>query len=259
MVDNVMHQARQLETMDRSGFETQSIKARLGARYGVVTLHRPSNVDSHEALAGIATALNQVAQQIPLVFPVHPRTRANLEKIGQSLHPDIHLMAPQPYMSFLNLWKDATLVLTNSGGLQEETTALGVPCITMRESTERPVTVDEGTNRLAGTDPATIVALALNILCKGGKTGQMPHLGDGRTAKRIVDVLAARMAVGSTAIPRCQRTGAGGQVPSSAGLAAQCIGPGRGHWPRPLGGTHRSWLKWPPKWVIGRRRTTQLD
>ena len=195
MVDNVMHQARQLEAMDRSGFETQAVKAQLGGRYGVVTLHRPSNVDSPEALAGIAGALNQVAQQIPLVFPVHPRTRGNLAKIGLALHPAIHLMAPQPYMSFLNLWKDATLVLTDSGGLQEETTALGVPCITLRDSTERPVTVDEGTNHLAGTDPARIVALALDILGKGGKQGRQPHLWDGHSAERIVDVLVAQLGV----------------------------------------------------------------
>ena len=97
-------------------------------------------------------------------------------------------------MSFLNLWKDATLVLTDSGGLQEETTALGVPCITLRQSTERPVTVDEGTNHLAGTDPAIIVALALDILAKGGKPGRQPHLWDGKAAQRIVNVLVARLA-----------------------------------------------------------------
>ena len=193
MVDNVMHQARQLTAMDRSGYETQALKDQLGARYGVVTLHRPSNVDSPEALAGIARALNRVADELPLVFPVHPRTRSNLQKIGLALSPNIHLMAPQPYMSFLNLWKDATLVLTDSGGLQEETTALGVPCITMRESTERPVTVDEGTNHLAGTDPARIVALALDILGKGGKPGRQPHLWDGKAAQRIVQVLVARL------------------------------------------------------------------
>ena len=180
--------------MDRSGYETQAIKDQVGARYGVVTLHRPSNVDSPEALAGIASALNRVADELPLVFPVHPRTRGNLEKIGMTLSPAIHLLAPQPYMSFLNLWKDATLVLTDSGGLQEETTALGVPCITLRETTERPVTVDEGTNHLAGTDPAIIVALALAILAKGGKPGRQPHLWDGKAAQRIVDVLVARLA-----------------------------------------------------------------
>jgi len=194
MVDNVMHQARQLETMDRSRYETDAIKRQLGGRYGVVTLHRPSNVDSLQTLSGIAGALNTVAAELPLVFPVHPRTRGNLEKLGLQLSPHIHLMAPQPYMSFLNLWKDATLVLTDSGGLQEETTALGVACITLRENTERPVTVDEGTNTLAGTDPARIEALALAALRDGGKRGQRPALWDGHAAERIVQTLVAQLA-----------------------------------------------------------------
>lgn len=195
MVDNVMYQARHLEQMDRTPFETQAMKQALGGNYGVVTLHRPSNVDDPVALAGIARALNTVAAELPLVFPVHPRTRGNLEKIGMALSPRIHLMSPQPYMSFLNLWKDATLVLTDSGGLQEETTALGVPCITMRENTERPITVDEGSNTLAGTDPARIEALALAALRNGAKRGQRPALWDGQAAGRIVDLLCQQPAL----------------------------------------------------------------
>ena len=194
MVDNVMHQAAQLETIDRKAYETQAIKASVGPAYGVVTLHRPSNVDSPEALARIATALNSLAASLPLIFPVHPRTRRNLGSLDLALSPNIHLMSPQPYMSFLNLWKDATLVLTDSGGLQEETTALGVPCITMRESTERPVTVDEGTNQLAGTDPDRIVWLAREVLRNGGKRGRQPELWDGHAAERIVDILANQLA-----------------------------------------------------------------
>jgi len=194
MVDNVMHQARQLEGSDRASYETEAMKQRLGGRYGVVTLHRPSNVDVPAKLAGIAGALNTVADKLPLVFPVHPRTRGNLSSIGVALSPNIHLMSPQPYMSFLNLWKDATLVLTDSGGLQEETTALGVPCITIRENTERPVTVDEGTNTLAGTDPARIEALALAALRDGGKRGRRPALWDGEASRRIVDTLARQLA-----------------------------------------------------------------
>jgi len=193
MVDNVMYQARQLETADRSKYETQAVKQLLESRYGVVTLHRPSNVDRLETLAGIVGALNAIAEALPLVFPVHPRTRGNLELTGVKLSNRIHLMAPQPYMSFLNLWKDATLVLTDSGGLQEETTALGVPCITLRENTERPVTVDEGTNTLAGTDPAQIEGLARSSLRDGGKRGKRPHLWDGRAAERIVKILAERL------------------------------------------------------------------
>ena len=194
MVDNVMHQARQLDQSDRASYETEAIKQQLGGRYGVVTLHRPSNVDDPAKLAGIAGALNTVAEVLPLVFPVHPRTRGNLSSIGVTLSPNIHLMTPQPYMSFLNLWKNATLVLTDSGGLQEETTALGVPCITIRENTERPVTVDEGTNTLAGTDPARIESLALAALRDGGKAGRRPALWDGNAAQRIVDILVAKLA-----------------------------------------------------------------
>lgn len=194
MVDNVVHQARQLEQMDCSQYETDAIKRQLGGRYGVVTLHRPSNVDSLDTLAGIAGALNTVAAQLPLVFAVHPRTKGNLQKIGMQLSPHIHLMTPQPYMSFLHLWKDATLVLTDSGGLQEETTALGVSCITLRENTERPVTVDEGTNTLAGTDPARIQALALAALRDGGKRGKRPALWDGHAAERIVQRLVEQLA-----------------------------------------------------------------
>lgn len=193
MVDNVMHQAAQLETIDSKVYETQAIKASVGPAYGVVTLHRPSNVDSPEALTRIATALNKVAASLPLIFPVHPRTRRNLETLDMELSSNIHLMSPQPYMSFLNLWKDAVLVLTDSGGLQEETTALGVPCITMRESTERPVTVDEGTNQLAGTDPDRIVELARKVLRDGGKRGRQPELWDGHAARRIVDILATQL------------------------------------------------------------------
>jgi UDP-N-acetylglucosamine 2-epimerase (non-hydrolysing) len=102
-------------------------------------------------------------------------------------------MPPQAYMSFLNLWKDAALVLTDSGGLQEETTALGVPCLTLRENTERPITVDEGSNTLAGTEPARIHALAMQCLRDGGKRGRRPELWDGRAAQRIVHTLAGSL------------------------------------------------------------------
>ena len=189
MVDNVMYQARQLESADTSTLETQAIKQQLG-RYGVVTLHRPSNVDDPATLAGIAGALKAISADLPLVFPVHPRTRGNLERLGVDLGPHIHLMAPQAYMSFLNLWKDAAVVLTDSGGLQEETTALGVPCVTLRENTERPVTVDEGSNVLAGTQPERIVALARAALGQRESSTRRPHLWDGQAAVRIVDAIA---------------------------------------------------------------------
>ena len=189
MVDNLMYQAQQLEAADTSTLETQAIKQQLG-RYGMVTLHRPSNVDHPATLAGIAGALKAISADLPLVFPVHPRTRGNLERLGVDLGPHIHLMAPQAYMSFLNLWKDAAVVLTDSGGLQEETTALGVPCVTLRENTERPVTVDEGSNVLAGTQPERIVALARAALGQRESSTRRPHLWDGQAAVRIVDAIA---------------------------------------------------------------------
>ena len=129
----------------------------------------------------------------PVIWPVHPRTRGNLAKFGIDLGPNVTLVGPQAYMAFLNLWKDAAVVLTDSGGMQEETTALGVPCITIRENTERPVTVSEGTNVLAGTDPTTIVAEARKVLRGDGKKGRRPQLWDGHAAVRIVDILAAKL------------------------------------------------------------------
>ncbi|MFN0186065.1 MAG: non-hydrolyzing UDP-N-acetylglucosamine 2-epimerase [Aquabacterium sp.] len=192
MVDNLLFQADKLRGMDTSTLESDAFR-RAHARYGVVTLHRPSNVDTEAALQRVGIAVHEMAQALPLAFPVHPRTRGNLERFGIDLGPNVTLMNPQPYMSFLHLWKDAALVLTDSGGLQEETTALGVPCVTMRESTERPVTVDEGTNMLAGTDPARIVALAREVLAGRGKVGRRPALWDGHAAERIVAVLAQEL------------------------------------------------------------------
>lgn len=192
MVDNVLYQAEKLSQAETQ-FETSDFKRRHG-RYGVVTLHRPSNVDSAEMMTRVGEALKEIAVDLPLLFPVHPRTRANLEKFGIDLGPNITLVGPQGYMSFLNLWKDAVVVLTDSGGLQEETTALGVPCITIRENTERPVTVEEGTNVLAGTDPARIVAEARKVMRGEGKQGRRPQLWDGRAAERIVAILAKELA-----------------------------------------------------------------
>ena len=192
MVDNVLFQAAKLKDVDASAFE---VSAQLPAdrRYGVVTLHRPSNVDSAAMMMRIGGALREIAEELPLIFPVHPRTRGNLEKFGIDLGPNVKLVGPQAYMAFLGLWKDAAVVLTDSGGLQEETTALGVPCITIRENTERPVTVDEGSNVLAGTDPVRIVAEARKVLRGEGKQGRRPHLWDGKAAERIVDVLTREL------------------------------------------------------------------
>ena len=192
MVDNLLYQVEKLAHADTSKLGTEDVKAACtanGARYGVVTLHRPSNVDSRETLASLAGALREIATELPLVFPLHPRTRSNLEKFSVDLGPNITLMGPQSYMAFLHLWKDAAVVLTDSGGLQEETTALGVPCITLRENTERPVTVEEGSNILAGTNPARIISEVRKVLKGEHKQGRRPHLWDGKAAERIVDVL----------------------------------------------------------------------
>ncbi len=174
-----------------------------GSRYGVITLHRPSNVDRADTLAGLLGALGDVAQELPLVFPIHPRTRKMAGRFGLAdrftelrpspdgpLPPGIHVTDPLGYHEFLNLWKDAALVLTDSGGLQEETTALGIPCLTLRENTERPVTIWEGTNTLVGTDPDAIRREAFAILENGGKAGRVPEYWDGRAADRIVTALA---------------------------------------------------------------------
>ena len=192
MVDNLLYQAHKLEQMDAAVLETSAIK-RSHPKYGVVTLHRPSNVDDPVVLARLMGALNRISQDLPLFFPVHPRTRINIKQHGIVVAPGVELMKPQPYMAFLNLWKDASVVLTDSGGLQEETTALGVPCLTLRENTERPVTVDEGSNVLAGTDPERIVALALQTIAGNGKRGRRPNLWDGNAAVRIVDALVSRL------------------------------------------------------------------
>ncbi len=187
MIDNLFYQLRRLE-MGAAEPASETLKAEFPA-YGVVTLHRPSNVDQAETLAPILEALAEISRELPLIFPVHPRTRANLERFGIELPETIRLTQPLPYMAFLNLWKDAAVVLTDSGGIQEETTALGVPCITIRENTERPVTVEQGTNVLVGTNPARIREAAARVLAGEGRRGQVPELWDGRAAKRIVEVL----------------------------------------------------------------------
>jgi UDP-N-acetylglucosamine 2-epimerase (non-hydrolysing) len=158
-------------------------------RFGVLTLHRPSNVDSTEKLAELLGAIDSIAAQVPVIFPVHPRTQQRLTQAGIKTHPQLCLIPPIGYLDFLCLLSKAALVLTDSGGIQEETTALGVPCLTLRENTERPITISEGTNLLIGTDPAKIIAAAQAILAGNGKPGRIPPFWDGHSAERIVDVL----------------------------------------------------------------------
>jgi len=161
--------------------------------FAVLTLHRPSNVDDRDKLAEIIGVLSEIAKELPIYFPVHPRTRERIEasnlmsKISQT---NIVLMPPLAYLSFLRLWRGASLVLTDSGGLQEETTALGIPCITIRENTERPITVEEGTNNLAGTDAVGIWAAFKSFKKNKGRKGKIPQYWDGKASERIVRVLA---------------------------------------------------------------------
>lgn len=158
-------------------------------RYAVVTLHRPSNVDDEPTLRGVLSSLAKLAQTLPVVFPVHPRTRQKLASLRDlETPPGLRLCEPLGYRDFLRLWSAARLVLTDSGGLQEETTGLGVPCLTLRENTERPITVSEGTNRVVGVNPANIDAAIAETLA-APPVGRIPELWDGRTAERIVGAL----------------------------------------------------------------------
>lgn len=161
--------------------------------YAVVTLHRPSNVDQVDTLQPLLSVLREVSEKLPLIFALHPRTRANIERFSLRdlvRSERIVLLPPQGYLEMLGLMSDATLVLTDSGGLQEETTALGIPCLTIRENTERPITVEHGTNTLVGNDRLDILGGVDEILAGGGKCGRIPEFWDGRAAERIADDLS---------------------------------------------------------------------
>lgn len=184
LLDNLTR-ARDLDTLSRLGLEPGG--------YAVLTLHRPSNVDDPARLRALFDALETIHRRVPIVFPIHPRTRAAIEERLGGRGPALRLAEPLGYLDFLRLMADARLVLTDSGGIQEETTVLGVPCLTLRENTERPITVSEGTNTIVGSDPTKIVAAALNVLDTGGKVGLTPSLWDGHAAERIIDVLAREL------------------------------------------------------------------
>jgi UDP-N-acetylglucosamine 2-epimerase (non-hydrolysing) len=183
------------ETMARAGLDPVLIRNERG--FGVVTLHRPANVDRPDTLRECLEILRAVSAKLPLVCAFHPRTRGNVERFGLAPlieSPAIAVLPPQGYLETLGLMAKATVVLTDSGGMQEETTALGVPCLTMRNSTERPVTVDEGTNTIVGRDAALTLRLLDEVLASGGKRGRAPELWDGHAADRIAGHLAVWIA-----------------------------------------------------------------
>lgn len=171
-----------------------------GTDYAALTLHRPSNVDDKETFARILDALEEISRRLPVIFPVHPRTRARLSEFGFAERIErakgLRLIDPLGYLDFLRLYSGARLVLTDSGGIQEETTALGIPCLTLRENTERPITVELGTNRIVGTDTAKITKAAfasLDAPRDESQPARVPPLWDGRAAGRICDALQERM------------------------------------------------------------------
>lgn len=192
-VGNVMMDTlfRQLERAGQSRVLDELRLSRGG--FTVVTLHRPANVDSAATLKGIFQALGEIARELPVVFPAHPRTQARLREFHIEPPVNVSVLPPFGYQDFLQLWSNARLVLTDSGGLQEETTALGIPCLTLRDNTERPITVTQGTNQIVGRDPARIVAAALTVLRGEQRVApRVPELWDGRAAERILEALLRR-------------------------------------------------------------------
>jgi UDP-N-acetylglucosamine 2-epimerase (non-hydrolysing) len=175
--------------LERAVPSSQTLGATLPA-YAVLTLHRPSNVDEPATLAALLDVIGEINRVLPVVLPLHPRTRGNIERFGLAAKLDaLRILPPLGYLDMLGLMRDARLVLTDSGGIQEETTALGVPCLTLRDNTERPITLTEGTNTLVGADPAAIRAAFKQVMTSGGRAGCIPEFWDGRAAMRIAHTL----------------------------------------------------------------------
>jgi len=198
MIDSLMTQlerARSSTILTTLNLEEES--------YAVLTLHRPSNVDEQNAFVRILAALERIASRLPIVFPIHPRTRKMIDELGLGDRvagiSDLRLIDPIGYLDFLRLMSSARLVLTDSGGIQEETTVLGIPCITLRENTERPITVEMGTNMIVGTDTAKIIEAANRALDHATDKSNLrvPELWDGHTADRILDALSESRHVGT--------------------------------------------------------------
>lgn len=195
LVGNVMIDTL-LANLDRARNEGARVQDELGLRdrFGIVTLHRPSNVDEGAALQGLMAALREVAVEVPLIFPVHPRTAQRFRDFGVEIPSSIRTVSPMGYLEFVGMLEQATLVLTDSGGIQEEASVLGTPCLTLRENTERPVTCVLGTNVLVGTDPTAIVQAGFAALTARREPASIP-LWDGKAGDRIAEVLLADLAV----------------------------------------------------------------
>src|SRR6266581_4443883 len=193
LVGNVMidalHQFLPLARKSNIGNELGLLNGDGFVPFAVLTLHRPSNVDSVQTLERLLSAIDEIAEELPVIFPVHPRTQERLKEARVKHHPHLRLIPPVGYLDFLCLLHRSQFVLTDSGGIQEETTALGVPCLTLRENTERPITVTEGTNQLVGQDTKKIVNAAREIFGGKAKEGKVPRLWDGHAAERIVEIL----------------------------------------------------------------------
>ncbi len=207
MIDTLLHhkqEASKNPVLGNLGLFDKSNKRKIQP-YALLTLHRPSNVDDHAILEHLLDTLLEVSRQIPIILPLHPRTRKQIAGFGLKdklnpldlANPDIihgiNCLPPQGYMEFLRLMTQAEFILTDSGGIQEESTVLGVPCLTLRENTERPITIDEGTNILVGTDRKKIIKSSRDILTGKFKAGRLPAKWDGKAARRIVKIIEEKL------------------------------------------------------------------
>jgi len=201
MIDNLYYQLAKVNDRKEVSFSVRSLKKLLPERYLCMTLHRPSNVDDKKVLSETMETIYEISDELPIIFPCHPRTRKRIDELGlgglfaerssisQVISKGIVISDPLSYNDFLYLWKDCEAILTDSGGLQEETTALGVPCITLRHNTERPITVEIGTNILVGTDIGKLKSEINKVLIGRPKRGRIPPLWDGKASVRIVEHL----------------------------------------------------------------------
>ena len=192
MIDTLLanlERAKKLDTLERLGLTE--------GKFCLLTLHRPSNVDDPARLAELFGALEEIHDRVPIVFPVHPRTATNISEALGGRDLKFQIIEPQDYLDFLRLMAGAKIVLTDSGGVQEETTALGTPCFTLRDSTERPITVTHGTNTMVGADREVILREVMATLDGKPKAGNVPDLWDGKASERIANVLERDLGAGS--------------------------------------------------------------